>query len=98
MKMSRNKMVDKYRCFECADKKRSKKCFDTGVCPYANDFEPEEEKPLRAHKKRVRCVETGVVYESVSAAERAFGAGKGRLSSAVDHPGRSLKGYHFVSA
>lgn len=98
MKMSKDKMIAKYNCVECADKKRRKQCYETGVCPYANDFEPEEEKPPREYKRRVRCVETGVIYESVSAAERAFGLKKGCLSGYIGNPIRAINGYHFANA
>ena len=93
----KNLMAYKYRCCECADKKRSWKCYETGVCKYAGDFEEEEKTVMRKpQKRRVRCVETGVVYDSVLEAERAIGV-KGGLTGVVDNPNRAYKGYHFAS-
>jgi hypothetical protein len=45
--------------------------------------------------KSVYCSETGIVYESISAAARALGLSKGFISQVCNNNISSAHGYHF---
>ena len=49
------------------------------------------------NRKRVRCVETGEVFESIRAAARAYDVIKSRISDAITHRNRvqTCAGYHW---
>ena len=57
---------------------------------------PGADKPRKRGPRPIVCLETGIVYESVSAAARAMGVtyGSGNLSQAAIHGGL-FKGYHW---
>lgn len=62
--------------------------------------EPVGMAPERVHRgKRVVCVETGEVYESMSAAARAKGlSGPICIGSVIGKPSRTAAGFHWVHA
>lgn len=47
------------------------------------------------HTKKVTCIETGLIYESVSAAARDFSGNPGALSRALNERTGYYKGLHF---
>lgn len=62
------------------------------ICIYLHD----DVKP-KGHKEsiKVKCVETGMEFGSISAAQRFF-KGHHKLSKALDNPNRTYHGYHWV--
>ena len=97
-------MLAKYHCSECADKRKSSPCYTSGICPHAEQMEEFRnlnescELEMYGVRKKVKNVETGDVYRSVSAAERAVGANRGKLGKELNNPNRTVKGYHWVTA
>ena len=93
----------KYFCSECADKRT---CRKDGNCPYADDiqefvelnesFEPTTPRATGKKGTRVKNVETGEVFSSMCAAEKAMGFGYGTICKAVNK-NRTAKGYHWVT-
>jgi hypothetical protein len=57
----------------------------------------EVEQEVYGRRKRVKNVETGVVFPSISAAERAVGAKRGTMYHSVNKPTRTTKGYHWIT-
>jgi hypothetical protein len=57
----------------------------------------ETELIIYGKRKRVKNVETGEVFPSVSAAERAVGAGRGTLHKALNKPTWTIRGYHWIT-
>lgn len=49
-------------------------------------------------RRKVRCLETNVVYESLSAAARAVGDSRGNIFHVVRNPKRTCSGYHWAYA
>lgn len=49
-------------------------------------------------RKKVRCVETNMVYESVCAAEKAVDACHGNIAAAIKNPERTCRGFHWAYA
>lgn len=60
-------------------------------------YEKTKEKPLRkkGSAKPCKCLETGVVYPSASAAGQITGAGPQNIRWACCAPGRSAGGLHW---
>ena len=98
-----NRMLQLYHCAECAEYDRRSRCYKSGVCPYADQMEEfralndEREQEMYGRSKRVRNVETGAIFESMSAAERSLGAGIGTMAKILNKPTRTLKGYHWIT-
>lgn len=59
---------------------------------------PNTEAAHKACKKRVRCVDTGIEYESVTAAAKAIGSGQSSLSTHLLGKRNSCKGLTFEYA
>lgn len=59
---------------------------------------PNTEAAHNACKKRVRCLDTGVEYESITAAAKDIGATQGMLSTHLLGINRSCKGMKFEYA
>lgn len=53
-------------------------------------------KFAKAVGKAVVCLETGISYESASAAGRALGINISMISRAARHPNYTTKGYHWI--
>lgn len=51
----------------------------------------------RITARKVRCVETGEVFESIASACRSTGAARSSMISALDRPDRTCHGMHFAS-
>ena len=62
------------------------------ICIYLYD----DMKPKLVHNEsiKVRCVETGMEFGSISAAQRFF-KGHHKLSKALNKPNRTYHGYHW---
>ena len=50
------------------------------------------------HKRQqpVKCVETGMIFESCAAAEKYYGGGH-KLCKVLDNPNRTYHGFHWIS-
>lgn len=59
---------------------------------YADYPQPDADYFLRCRKKRVRCIETGTVYESTNQAQKETGIDHGLISTAASH---KAGGYHW---
>lgn len=64
---------------------------------YADEPEPDEEFFRNRSWTRVRCKETGVVYESIAQAARETGVSERNIQAAVNRHG-TAKGFHFYYA
>lgn len=53
------------------------------------------EKANDSRKRRIKCLETGDVFESINAAARKFGLSPGNVSAVINGRIRSTKGYRF---
>lgn len=53
-------------------------------------------KPNYACSIRIKCVETGEEFYSMTAAAKALGAYTSAIKLAVDNPKRTCKGFHFI--
>lgn len=49
-----------------------------------------------ANKKKVICIETGNIYESVKSAAESIGANPTNVSAMLKGRQKSVKGFHFV--
>lgn len=57
-----------------------------------------EDSPYVAKiKKRIQCIETGKVYDSITAAGKELKVNKGQISRTIDNPKRTCHGFHFIS-
>lgn len=56
---------------------------------------PDTTAANKATKKRVRCVNTGVEYESITCAAKAIGASQGMVSSQLTGRNKTCKGLVF---
>ena len=63
---------------------------------YNNSYGTRGIKFAKAVGKKVVCLETGISYESVSAAARAFDIGSSAISHAVRYPNYTTNGYHWA--
>lgn len=61
---------------------------------YDHDIELIETK-LPARLQKVRCVETGEVYESMTAAEKALGLNRAMMSAHLRGRVKNINGHHF---
>lgn len=64
---------------------------------YADEPEPDEEFLRNRRWTRVRCKETGVVYESIAQAARETGVSDRNIQAAANRHG-TAKGFHFYYA
>lgn len=64
---------------------------------YADEVKPDEEFFRNRSWTRVRCKETGVVYESIAQAARETGVSKNNIQAAAKRHG-TTKGLHFYYA
>lgn len=64
---------------------------------YADEPEPDEEFLRNRSWTRVRCKETGVVYESIAQAARETGVSDRNIQAAANRHG-TAKGFHFYYA
>lgn len=53
------------------------------------------EEQNKARKRKIRCAETGQIFESINAAARELGLSPGNVSAVVNGRIRATKGYHF---
>jgi hypothetical protein len=58
----------------------------------------ETELIMYGKRRRVKNVETGMVYLSMSAAARDVDAGRGTINKVLDNPTRTAGGYHWITA
>lgn len=47
------------------------------------------------HKKKVLCIETDMIFDSVSAAAKHIGVDKSRIAHCINGQGKTVKGFHF---
>lgn len=47
------------------------------------------------HKKKVLCVETGMIFDSVSATAKYIGVDKSRIAHCINGQSKTVKGFHF---
>ena len=59
-------------------------------------YDPPTEKANAAVRRPVRCVETGVVYESATYAERTLNLPRSGINNAIRGRAHSCGGYHWV--
>ena len=73
-------------------------------CKWSTTLEQEHNKRNRAEAikasarsrmKKVRCVETGAVYESLKAAAEDVGVGSSKICTSCRNPNRTAAGFHF---
>ena len=67
---------------------------------YGNEWSEEVKTAnmmSQSNRKRVRCVETGEIFESIRAAARAYNVNKSKISDAITHRNRvqTCCGYHW---
>lgn len=63
---------------------------------YATGLMNVEGKIMKGHNcKKVKCIETGIVYESGAAAARAMGLDPSHISKVCQGKAKSHKGFHF---
>ena len=55
----------------------------------------EQKARYEAQKKPIKCLENGVVYESISQAAERLGLNRASLAGAMSKKRNSLLGYHF---
>lgn len=55
----------------------------------------EEQKEQLAHRKPIKCLENGVVYESITQAAEELGLNRASLVIALARKTNKLRGYHF---
>lgn len=58
-------------------------------------YEAHNQNGTNASKKRVRCVETGAIYESVSQAARAAGVAIANISACARGKAKTAAGFHW---
>ena len=63
---------------------------------YNNSYGSRASKFVKAVGKKVVCLETGIAYESASAAGRALGINSSGISRAARQPNYTIKGYHWA--
>ncbi len=54
-------------------------------------------RPENACKKKVKAVEDGIVFESMTAAEKHYGLARGRVCVVTNDPHRTARGQHFIT-
>lgn len=102
-KMSQFKMRSVYQCDICADRKKRKRCFESGVCQYAAQMEEfrfmdeMEQEEARKGWRKVKNVETGEEFKSVLAAERTMGVAANNIRNVLNKPNRTSRGYHWIT-
>lgn len=62
---------------------------------YGEVIREKKTQPKRSHKKKVICIETNVVYESIAEAMRSTGCDSRAIHQCCNNPNRTVKGYHF---
>ena len=48
-------------------------------------------------KKKVKAVEDGLVFESMTAAEKYYGLAHGRIHQVTNDPNKTARGNHFIT-
>ena len=72
------------------------KTYHITACPLFDPDDPEQRRaPNTAHPVRVRCIETGVVYNSLHDAATAFGGHRSNISHALKSKNGYIYGYHW---
>ena len=57
----------------------------------------KEKKKENKVKKKVKAIEDGIVFESMTAAEKYYKLAHGRVRQVTDNPNKTARGQHFVS-
>lgn len=57
----------------------------------------KEKKKENKVKKKVKAVEDGIVFESMTEAERHYGLAHGRVRKVTNNPKKTARGQHFVT-
>lgn len=57
----------------------------------------KEKKKENKVKKKVMAVEDGIVFESMTEAERHYGLAHGRVRKVTNNPNKTARGQHFVT-
>ena len=55
----------------------------------------QKNKSLKGTKKPVKCIETGIVYESISAASQEQGIGFASIQRVCNNLQKTAGGFHF---
>lgn len=81
----------------CNERKDDNKAFNLDWCSAKenNNYGTRNQRALKSIRKRVRCIETGIVYESVSEAAKAIGITQGALSNCLAGRTKTCGGYHW---
>lgn len=63
-----------------------------------NKIDSMHKRQSKAHSKRVLCVETGIIYESLMDAQRKTGIPKGSISKVCNGKLKTTDGFHWKFA